>query len=284
MQFNNLLLHSCQWDVNCLEELLHREVVHHVIGILPPALDDSNDAAVWRCTPTDIFTIASVYARDLEPLWEDVDSKWSHLRSLPVTIAWAAYFVDICVSTRPRSTPTIVYHQWKKPAPGWLCLNTDASISTPDGVRTIGGALRDSFGAWIRDYCKCIGKASTIQAELWSIYVELQVTWSFGTVRLVIQSDSSQAIIKLVLDPSAMCHSMQLVRAIAAWRLKHWSLDFQWIPREMNMVVDCPSKMAPPQFQLNVFDDVPDPVRPLLIRDVEGPPYRCSCRDSHSVG
>ncbi|KAK8973792.1 hypothetical protein V6N11_032922 [Hibiscus sabdariffa] len=250
------------------------------IGTLPAALDDSDDVVVWRCTPTSIFTIASAYARDLEPMWEGVDSKWFHLWSLLVTehsnlhssfslssnstpwrcffpsllwqlwkrrnefvfnaswlplveayrisITWAAYFADIRASARTLPTSTFVYHQWKKPAMGWLCLNTDASISSADGVGTIGGVLRDSSGTWLRGYCKCIGKVSTIQAELWSVYIGLEVDWSFGTNRLVIQSDSSQAI-KLVLDPFALRHSMQLVRAIAAWRLKHWSLDFQWI-------------------------------------------------------
>ncbi|KAL4312390.1 hypothetical protein GQ457_01G006380 [Hibiscus cannabinus] len=40
---------------------------------------------VWRGSPTGIFTIAAAYARDLEPLWEAVDSKWSQLWSLPIT-------------------------------------------------------------------------------------------------------------------------------------------------------------------------------------------------------
>ncbi|KAK8589241.1 hypothetical protein V6N12_023644 [Hibiscus sabdariffa] len=168
-----------------------------------------------------------------------------------INTAWAAYFVYTCVSLRPHPTPTLIYHQWKKPllATGFLC----------------------------------VGKVSTIQAELWSIYVGLQVSWNFGTTRLAIQSDSSQAI-KLVRDPSAMRHSMQLDRAIDAWRLKHWSLNFQWIPREMNMVADCLSKLVPPsQYQLKVFVDEPDVVCPLIIRDVEGPPYGRPCRDSHSV-
>ncbi|KAK8475931.1 hypothetical protein V6N12_056672 [Hibiscus sabdariffa] len=147
-----------------------------------------------------------------------------------ISVTCAVYFADICAPTRSHSTPTITYHQWRQPSLGWLCLNADVSLSSIDGVGTIGGVLRDSFGTWLQGYCKCIGKTSTIQAELWGIYVGLQIAWSFGTDRLVVQSDSSQAI-KLMLDPSALRHSMQLVRAIAAWRLKLWSLDFQWIPR-----------------------------------------------------
>ncbi|KAK8589240.1 hypothetical protein V6N12_023643 [Hibiscus sabdariffa] len=67
LQFGDLLLPSGQWDVDCLEKLLHCVAVPHVIGILPPALDESKDVVVWRGTPTGIFTIASAYARDLEP-------------------------------------------------------------------------------------------------------------------------------------------------------------------------------------------------------------------------
>ncbi|KAK9030111.1 hypothetical protein V6N11_031542 [Hibiscus sabdariffa] len=64
LQFNDILLHNSQWDADHPRELLHHDVVSHVIGILPPALDDSHD---------------------VQPLWEAVDSKWSHFWSLPVT-------------------------------------------------------------------------------------------------------------------------------------------------------------------------------------------------------
>ncbi|KAL4342202.1 hypothetical protein GQ457_08G025410 [Hibiscus cannabinus] len=383
LQFEDLILPSGQWDVARLEELLHCAVVPDVMRILPPALDESHDVAVWRGSSTGIFTIAYAYARDLEPLWEAFDSKWSQLWSLPVTehirlfiwlvlrqrlmtneehcrrsfsldssclscgcvresilhvlrdfplrgiygcssflkaamqcfflsrclngstvtctlasllattpyhveaykisTAWAAYFANTCVSPRPRPTPTLIYHQWKKPPLGWLCFNTDASISPTNVVGTIGGALCDSSGAWLRGFCKCVGKVSTLQAELWSIYVDFQVAWNLGTTRLVIQSDSLQAI-KFVCDPSALRHSMQLVRATDALGLNHWSLDFQWIPREMNMVADCLSKLDPPsQYQLKVFVDEPDAIQPLIIRDVEIPPYGRPCRDSHSA-
>ncbi|KAK8985734.1 hypothetical protein V6N11_068973 [Hibiscus sabdariffa] len=79
IKFNDLLLHNGQWDIDQLRELLHHDVISHIIGILPPALDNSHDVVVWRCTPTGIFSIASAYIQALEPLWDDVDLKWSHL-------------------------------------------------------------------------------------------------------------------------------------------------------------------------------------------------------------
>ncbi|KAK9020556.1 hypothetical protein V6N11_010576 [Hibiscus sabdariffa] len=72
----------------------------------------------------------------------------------------------------------IVYYQWKLPAQGWPCLNADATVSSVDDLGTIGGVLRDSSGAWLRGYGKCVGKVSTIQAELWSICVGLQLACS----------------------------------------------------------------------------------------------------------
>ncbi|KAK9046821.1 hypothetical protein V6N11_052695 [Hibiscus sabdariffa] len=51
-------------------------------------------------------------------------------------------------------------------------------------------------------------------------------------------------------------------------------VDFQWIPRELNMVADCLSKLpSPSQFSLFVTTVIPEPARPFLDRDRDDPPY-----------
>ncbi|KAK8981714.1 hypothetical protein V6N11_028121 [Hibiscus sabdariffa] len=140
------------------------------------------------------------------------------------------------------------------------------------------GVLRNTTGTWICGYQKCVGVVSILQAELWSVFVGLQVARSSGVARLIVQSDSSHAI-KLLLDSSTNDHSMLLVRAIGILRQGSLHVDFQWIPREMNMVADCLSKLLPPpQFCLLVTSDIPEAAKSLLDRDREGPPYsRSSC-------
>ncbi|KAK9038428.1 hypothetical protein V6N11_023298 [Hibiscus sabdariffa] len=159
------------------------------------------------------------------------------------------------------------------PAPDWVCLNVDASISPITGIGSIGGVLRDAAGAWICGYQKCVGKVSILQAELWSVLVGLQVVRTFDFARLQVQSDNSHAI-KLLLDSSTIGNSMPLVRAIGLLRQEFWQIDFRWIPREKNMVADCLPKLpTPPQFRLSVISDIPEAAVPFLDRDRDGPPY-----------
>ncbi|KAL4384144.1 hypothetical protein GQ457_15G026400 [Hibiscus cannabinus] len=166
-----------------------------------------------------------------------------------IGFAWAARFAEAIIVDRPRAAPTHTSLQWEPPAPGWVCLNVDASISP------------------------ITGKVSILQAELWSVLVGLQVVRSFDYTRVQVQSDNSHAI-KLLLDSSTIDNSMPLVCAIGLLRQEPWQIDFRWIPREMNMVADCLSKLpTPPQFRLSVISDIPEAAVPLLNRDQDGPPY-----------
>ncbi|KAL4325050.1 hypothetical protein GQ457_11G008270 [Hibiscus cannabinus] len=190
-----------------------------------------------------------------------------------IGFAWATRFAEAIIVDRPRAAHMHTYLQWEPPTSGWVCLNVDASISPLTGIGSVGGVLRDAAGAWICGYQKCVGKVSILQAELWSVLVGLQVVRSFDYTRVQVQSDNSHAI-KLLLDSSTIDKSMPLVCAIGLLRQEPWQIDFRWIPREMNMVADCLSKLpTPPQFRLSVISNIPEAVAPLLDRDRDGPPY-----------
>ncbi|KAL4378119.1 hypothetical protein GQ457_02G027990 [Hibiscus cannabinus] len=183
-----------------------------------------------------------------------------------IGFAWATHFAEAIIVDRSRAAPMTTYLQWAPPALGWVCLNADASISPITGIGSIGGVLRNATGTWICGYKKCVGVVSILQAELWSVFVGLQVARSSGVACLIVQSDSSHAI-KLLLDSSTNDHSMSLVRAIGILCQGSWQVDFQWILREMNMVADYLSKLPPPpQFCLLVTSDIPEAAKSLLDR------------------
>ncbi|KAK8490669.1 hypothetical protein V6N11_031032 [Hibiscus sabdariffa] len=77
-----------------------------------------------------------------------------------------------------------------------------------------------------------------------------------------VQSDSF-VIVRLVLDPMAKTSSAPLFHAIALFFSRNWSIDFTWVPREQNMVVDSLSKLSPhPYYHLMLFDAVPEIIQP----------------------
>ncbi|KAE8733075.1 hypothetical protein F3Y22_tig00001644pilonHSYRG00563 [Hibiscus syriacus] len=97
---------------------------------------------------------------------------------------------------------------------------------------------------WLGGFMKSVGPTSVLQAELVSIYEGLQVAWSLGIPRLLIQSDCSQAI-KLVNAKGARDIFIPLVRAIVDLRNRAWETTFVWIPRTGNMIADRLAKLAP---------------------------------------
>ncbi|KAK9046646.1 hypothetical protein V6N11_052529 [Hibiscus sabdariffa] len=116
--------------------------------------------------------------------------------------------------------------------------------------------LRDFLGEWIKGYYKSIRIVFSLHAVLWSILVGLHPAWSMGVFRLQVQSDSS-IVVRMVFDPMAMTSSSPLVRAIVLFSDCDWSIDFTWLPREQNMVVDSRSKLLlPPNYHLATFNVV----------------------------
>ncbi|KAK9009857.1 hypothetical protein V6N11_036381 [Hibiscus sabdariffa] len=141
--------------------------------------------------------------------------------------------------------------KWQVSLCNWLCLNIDVAVSSPKRSGIIGGVFQESSYEWINGYCKSIGIVSPLQAELWSIIVGLQLAWSMGT------------------------SSLYLVCAIALLYNRNWSIDFAWVPCELNMVADGLSKLPPlPRYHLMIFDVVLEAIQPLLVSDRDSPTYR----------
>ncbi|KAK8509026.1 hypothetical protein V6N12_016870 [Hibiscus sabdariffa] len=194
-----------------------------------------------------------------------------------IGIVWASHFADSIPDVSVATHATDDFVQWVAPAHDWVCLNTDASVSLPNHLGSLGGVLRGSSGDWLRGYRQSVGVVSPLNAELWSILVGLQLAFSMGFSRVQVQSDSSVAI-RLILDPMAANSFSSLVRRISSLQNLPWSLRFLWVPREMNMVADGLSKLPSlNDFHLQIFDNIPESIRPLLVRDREGPPYRHRC-------
>ncbi|KAK8593152.1 hypothetical protein V6N12_045237 [Hibiscus sabdariffa] len=125
----------------------------------------------------------------------------------------------------------------------------------------------------LRGFASLLALFPPLQAELWIILVGLQLAWSMGISRLQVQSDNS-VVVRLVLDSMASTSTSPLVHAIAMLSNRDWSIEFIWVPREQNMVVDSLSKFFPNlHYNLTVLDDAPEFSRPILIRDRDCPPY-----------
>ncbi|KAK8554005.1 hypothetical protein V6N12_030984 [Hibiscus sabdariffa] len=79
-----LILVDGTWDIGYLHDILLLGAIDHVVGVLPPSTDETQDMLAWRSTQDGNFTMASAYELMVKPSWESLDPKWSHIWSLPV--------------------------------------------------------------------------------------------------------------------------------------------------------------------------------------------------------
>ncbi|KAK8624768.1 hypothetical protein V6N13_089654 [Hibiscus sabdariffa] len=77
-------------------------------------------------------------------------------------------------SIPPRERP-IPTSRWQEPEPGWICLNVDASATPNSSFGSIEGVFRNRTRSWILGFQKQIGVVSVLQAELWAIFIGLQI-------------------------------------------------------------------------------------------------------------
>lgn len=91
--------------------------------------------------------------------------------------------------TRPHNTLLVC---WQPPNHGWFKCNTDGScIESSNGIGNIfaGGVIRDCFGNWVKGFACPLGRGSSLLAELWAIYIGIQVALEHGCLSLEIESD-----------------------------------------------------------------------------------------------
>ncbi|KAK8537192.1 hypothetical protein V6N12_043365 [Hibiscus sabdariffa] len=141
------------------------------------------------------------------------------------------------------------------------------AILPTTGIGSVSGVFRTDDGSWIYGFNKSIGIMQPLQAKLWGIFVGLQIAWDIGFERLLIQSDSKEAI-KLLNDNDATSNHCALVRSIARLRNLRWETTTQWIPCTGNEPADMLAKFDNlPCYTTTYFDQPPKLFLPLLDLD-----------------
>lgn len=65
----------------------------------------------------------------------------------------------------------------------WVKLNMDG-CSIGKGVAGAGGAIRDGMGTWLMGFARNNGVCSSVTAELWAVYIGLELAWTKSLKRL----------------------------------------------------------------------------------------------------
>ncbi|CAJ2642097.1 unnamed protein product [Trifolium pratense] len=98
----------------------------------------------------------------------------------------------------PKLKDTI-YIGWKRPGEGWVKLNSDGACKNKGEVAGCGGLFRDSDGRWIKGYTKKIEACDALQAEMWGLYLGLDMAWREQFSHLIVENDS-KILIDMISD------------------------------------------------------------------------------------
>ncbi|KAK9043379.1 hypothetical protein V6N11_071724 [Hibiscus sabdariffa] len=129
-------------------------------------------------------------------------------------ITWARYYSGCCPTRNHLDVPICEPVTWRRPDPGWICLNVDGAVSMGLSAGAIGGLYRDHSGSWI-----------------------------VGFMTLQVQIDCKEVVTlfnALKVDRS----TFPFVRAIVKLRRKCWMTDIIWIPRDGNQAADMLAKLT----------------------------------------
>ncbi|KAK9006348.1 hypothetical protein V6N11_035389 [Hibiscus sabdariffa] len=182
-------------------------------------------------------------------------------------IAWAQYCYDGWLQHMPSVSSPLSTTPWSNPEPGCLCLNGDGAVSLKTGKATIGGLLWDTAGNFIFGFSKFIGSTNSLYAELWSLYVGLQLAWDHGVTFLQIQTNCKR-VLELLHDPNVESCPISLVRSIHQFWCRAWYVDLIWIPRLSNKATDNLARFANlSSFDLSFFSTQPARLCDVLVAD-----------------
>lgn len=168
---------------------------------------------------------------------------------------------------------------WGKPPPNTIKLNMDGAALPNPGRAAGGGVFRDSSGCWISGFCRNIGFASSLEAELWALRDGLSIAVEKQVPNLEVEIDCSVALNLFHFKELCSSHFLfslvsdcrNLASMIPRCSIKH-------IFREGNGVADCLSKfglktghglhlldLPPPSASFFIFSDIAGSCFPRLV-------------------
>ncbi|XP_016752385.1 uncharacterized protein [Gossypium hirsutum] len=113
----------------------------------------------------------------------------------------------------------------------WTYLNTVGAVRVDTRATAAEGVLRNKNREWILGYNKYLGNCSILNAELWGILDGLKLIQRRGDAKVVIQSDSLEAV-KAIYESVLKTSYSALIRMIHCILSQESSWLLRYIHRE----------------------------------------------------
>ncbi|CAN1818654.1 Putative ribonuclease H protein At1g65750 [Linum perenne] len=118
---------------------------------------------------------------------------------------------------------------WRPTGEGWVSLNSDGSLYTNPSRAAAGGVLRDGDGRFLAAYAANLGTCSIMRAELRGIVEGMKLAWERGVRKLLIQTDSREAVDLLSSLENRNNQHAILIKQVAELSSRDWVVSIQHI-------------------------------------------------------
>lgn len=127
---------------------------------------------------------------------------------------------------------------WKKPANGYVKLNTHEAVCQSTNRAATGGPIRDEQGNWLLGFLFNFGLCIVIATELWGNLKGLNMCWEKGWRWVELESDSLVSINMIKKSSiTSSCYS-NLIHAIKDILKREWIVEVNHIFKEGNQAAD----------------------------------------------
>jgi len=119
-----------------------------------------------------------------------------------------------------------IFVGWKRPQEGWVKLNCDGAYKDSLGLAGCGGLFRNLDGRWIKGYSQKIGTYDALCAEMWGMYLGMQLAWRQGFHNLQVESDSKTLVDMITRKVKFNGNPPTLIRRIQDLLKLNWQVHF----------------------------------------------------------
>ncbi|GAU31042.1 hypothetical protein TSUD_214780 [Trifolium subterraneum] len=149
--------------------------------------------------------------------------------------------IDSCMKTNFTGMPkrmNTIFIGWKRPQEGWVKLNCNGTHKSSVNLSVCGGLLRDSSGICLVSYAHKLGTCDALHAEMWGMYLGIDLTLRQGITHLQVDSDS-KVLVHMVTGNCTINGSIPtLVRRIRDLKSMNWQVHINHTWCEGNKSTD----------------------------------------------
>jgi len=183
--------------------------------------------------------------------------------------------IDLCSTLPPHRNlqrKETIYVGWDKPPEGWIKLNSDGACKGCGENSGCGDLFRSSDGRWLKGYIRKVGVCDALHAELWGMYLGLDMVWRDHIPQLIVESDSKTLIDMVTGNCKFSGGIPTLVRRIRNLLALDWHVQFRHTWREGNRCADwlATFSLSLDSFAATRLEYPPSELHKFLFDDISG--------------